>query len=76
MRMPLDLFVFLALLPFVIGFLALERLDFGRQSKPAKPPNSFQPGKLTQKRTWFRSDQRKIKKGYQALTYLFTRGEK
>lgn len=43
LRMPLDLFVFLALLPFVTGFLTLERLDFGT-------PKSFQPGKLTQKK--------------------------
>jgi hypothetical protein len=43
LRMPLDLFVFLGLLPFVTGFLTLERLDFGT-------PKSFQPGKLTQKK--------------------------
>ena len=54
--MPLDLFVFLALLPFVTGFLTLERLDFGM-------PKSLQPGKLTQKKE-VGLDQTRMKNGY------------
>jgi hypothetical protein len=47
--MQLDLFEFLALLPFVTGFLALECLDFGKRSKPVKSNKLFLTGKLTQK---------------------------
>jgi hypothetical protein len=54
--MPLDLFVFLALLPFITGFLTLERLDFGM-------PKSFQPGELTQKKE-VGLDQTRMKNGY------------
>ncbi len=48
LHMQLDFFVFLTLLSFLTGFLALERLDFGRWSKPVKSPKLFH-GKLTQK---------------------------
>ena len=38
LRMQLDVFVSLALSPFITGFLALERLDFGRRLKPVASP--------------------------------------
>ena len=62
LQMQLDVFVFLTLLPFLTGFLALDHLDFGIWSKPLTSPKLFQTGKLTQKELGLDQTREKWKK--------------